>query len=199
VLTHPAHWGWYKRDRLLEAARLAGLPQATLRSEPEAAATRYAETARVGLGETVLVYDLGGGTFDAVVLLRTADGFELLGEPQGVEQLGGADFDEAVLGLVRATLGDRLAGLDPDDPAVLEGLARLRRECVAAKEALSFDTRAEIEVALPRLHTRVSIRRHSLEAMIGPAVHETVAAVRRALDSASVPADELRRVVLTGG
>jgi len=199
VLTHPANWGWYKRDRLLEAARLAGLPEVTLRSEPEAAAMRYAAGARVGVGETILVYDLGGGTFDAAVLLRTPDGFEVLGEPQGVEQLGGADFDEAVLGLVRSTLGDRLAGLDQDDPAVLEALARLRRECVAAKEALSFDTRAEIEVALPRLRTRVSIRRHSLEAMIRPAIHETVAAVRRALDSASVPADTLRCVVLAGG
>ncbi|MCU7730346.1 Hsp70 family protein [Actinoplanes sp. KI2] len=199
VLTHPAVWGRYKRDRLLEAARLAGLPEVTLRAEPEALATRYAATSRVGLGETLLVYDLGGGIFDAAVLLRTADGFELLGEPEGVEQLGGADFDEAMLSLVRATLGDRLAGLDPDDPAVFEALARLRRECVAAKEALSFDTRAEIEVALPRLHTRVSIRRHSLEAMIGPAIHETVAAVRRALDSASVPAGRLRRVVLAGG
>src|SRR5690349_7712815 len=199
VLTHPANWGWYKRDRLLEAARLAGLPEVTLYSEPEAAAVCYAGGTRVGVGESILVYDLGGGTFDAAVLLRTPDGFELLGEPQGVERLGGADFDEAVLGLVRATLGDRLAGLDHDDPAVLAGLARLRRECVAAKEALSFDTRAEIEVALPSLHTRVSVRRHSLEAMIGPAIHETVAAVRRALDSASVPADQLRCVVLAGG
>ncbi len=199
VLTHPANWGWYKRDRLLEAARLAGLPAVTLCSEPEAAAASYAEGTRVGVGETILVYDLGGGTFDAAVLLKTPDGFEVLGEPQGVEKLGGADFDEAVLALVRSTLGDRLAGLDQDDPAVLEGLARLRRGCVAAKEALSFDTRAEIEVELPRLHTRVSIRRHSLEAMIGPAIHETVAAVRRALDSASVPAGELRCVVLAGG
>ena len=199
VLTHPANWGWYKRDRLLEAARLAGLPQVTLCSEPEAAALSYAATNRVEVGETILVYDLGGGTFDAAVLLRTPDGFEVLGEPQGVERLGGADFDDGVLGLVRSTLGDRLAGLDQDDPAVLEGLARLRRQCVAAKEALSFDTRAEIEVALPELHTRVSIRRHSLEAMIGPAIHETVAAVRRALDSASVPADRLHCVVLAGG
>ncbi|MFI5894679.1 Hsp70 family protein [Actinoplanes sp. NPDC051513] len=199
VLTHPANWGPYKRERLMEAARLADLPSVSLRTEPEAAAVRYAGTARVAVGETIAVYDLGGGTFDAAVLRKTADGFEMLGEPQGVEQLGGIDFDEAVLEHVRSTLGDRLAGLDLDDAAVTEALARLRRECVEAKESLSFDTEAEIGVALPRLHTRVRIRRSDFEAMISPALDETVEAMRRALRSASADASSLRCVVLAGG
>ncbi|WP_433378216.1 Hsp70 family protein [Actinoplanes sp. CA-142083] len=199
VLTHPANWGPYKRERLEEAARLADLPSVSLRTEPEAAAVRYAGTARVAVGEIIAVYDLGGGTFDAAVLRKTADGFEMLGEPQGVEQLGGIDFDEAVLEHVRSTLGDRLAGLDLEDAAVTEALARLRRECVEAKESLSFDTEAEIGVALPRLHTRVRIRRSDFEAMISPALDETVEAMRRALRSAKVEASSLRCVMLAGG
>jgi actin-like ATPase involved in cell morphogenesis len=203
VLTYPANWGPYKRERLEEAVRLAGLPSVSsrlsLRTEPEAAAVRYAGTARVAAGETIAVYDLGGGTFDAAVLRKTADGFDVLGEPQGVEQLGGIDFDEAVLEHVRSALGDRLAGLDLEDAAVTEALTRLRRECVEAKESLSFDTEAEIGVALPRLHTRVRIRRSDFEAMISPALDETVEAMRRALRSAAVDASALRCVVLAGG
>jgi outer membrane protein assembly factor BamB/actin-like ATPase involved in cell morphogenesis len=201
VLTHPANWGPYKRELLRQAAQLADLPQVTLRTEPEAAAVRYAGTARVAAGETIAVYDLGGGTFDAAVLRKTVDGFEVLGEPQGVEQLGGIDFDEAILEHVRSTLGEQLALTDADlaEPAVKEALARLRRECVEAKESLSFDTEVEIPVALPRLHTRVRLGRAEFEAMIAPALDDTVAALRRALRSAGVGAEQLRCVVLAGG
>ncbi|WP_433303055.1 Hsp70 family protein [Actinoplanes sp. CA-030573] len=199
VLTYPANWGPYKRELLAKAAELAGVPHAVLRTEPEAAAVRFAGTSRIAVGETIAVYDLGGGTFDAAVLRKTAGGFEVLGEPQGVEQLGGIDFDEAVLEHVRETLGDRLADIDTADPDVREALARLRRECVEAKENLSFDGETQIAVALPRLHTRVTLRRDDFEAMITPALEETVAAVRRALRSAAVEAAELRCVVLAGG
>jgi molecular chaperone DnaK (HSP70) len=74
-----------------------------LRTEPEAAAISYAAGERMADGDVVAVYDLGGGTFDAAVLRRTAGGFELLGRPEGIEQLGGADFDEAVFDHVTRT------------------------------------------------------------------------------------------------
>ncbi|MEU4236343.1 Hsp70 family protein [Actinoplanes sp. NPDC026619] len=199
VLTHPANWGPYKRELLMQAAQLADLPQTTLRTEPEAAAVRYAGTARVAVGETIAVYDLGGGTFDAAVLRKTADGFEIRGEPQGVEQLGGIDFDEAILEYVREQLGPALAGMDLADPAVTEALTRLRCDCVEAKESLSFDTEAEIGVALPRLHTRVRLHRSEFEAMIAPALADTVAAVERALRSAGADPSDLSCIVLAGG
>ncbi|GIF21450.1 outer membrane protein assembly factor BamB/actin-like ATPase involved in cell morphogenesis [Actinoplanes tereljensis] len=199
VLTHPANWGPYKRELLQQAAQLADLRQVTLRSEPEAAAVRYASTARVAVGETIAVYDLGGGTFDAAVLRKTATGFDVLGEPQGVEQLGGIDFDEAILEYVREQLGPNLAEMDLTDPTVTEALTRLRRECVEAKESLSFDTEAEIGVALPRLHTRVRIHRSEFESLISPALDDTIAALRRALRSASVEPADLRCIVLAGG
>src|SRR5581483_10448133 len=94
ALTHPANWGPYKIDLLNQAVRLADLPGADLFTEPEAAATYYASVERMNSGDTVAVYDLGGGTFDATVLRRTDDGFEILGEPEGIERLGGIDFDE---------------------------------------------------------------------------------------------------------
>ena len=199
VLTHPANWGPYKRDLLTQAARLADLSEVTLRTEPEAAALRFAATARVAPGEIIAMYDLGGGTFDAAVLRKSAGGFNVLGEPQGVEQLGGVDFDEAILEYVREALGAGLAGLDPADEAVTAALTRLRRECVEAKEILSFDTEVEIPVSLPALNVRVQLGRAGFEASIAPALADTVAALRRALRSAEVPPEQLRCIVLAGG
>ncbi|GAB1691704.1 Hsp70 family protein [Krasilnikovia sp. M28-CT-15] len=199
VVTHPANWGPYKRELLTQAAQLTDVGAVTLRPEPEAAAVRFAATTRVTPGEIVAVYDLGGGTFDAAVLRKTSDGFALLGEPEGIEQLGGIDFDEAIVEHVRNTLGTALDRLDLADDRVTEALVRLRRDCVEAKENLSYDTEAVLGVALPQLHTRVRINRAEFETMIGPALGDTVAALRRALRSAGTRPEHLRCIVLAGG
>src|SRR4051794_13425895 len=106
TVTHPANWGAFKRDLLTQATELADVPGATLCSEPEAAAIAYASRNRVAAGDRVAVYDLGGGTFDAAVLRRDADGtFGLVGSPEGIEHLGGVDFDEAVFRHVLDAMG----------------------------------------------------------------------------------------------
>ena len=153
TITHPANWGAYKKDLLEQAVHLAGLsgpgnPTIRLLSEPEAAAIHYAGTERVEPGQAVAVYDLGGGTFDVAVLRSTGDSFAILGAPEGIERLGGIDFDAAVLGHVARTLGG-LDDLDPDDPAVATAVAHLRDQCTAAKEALSVDTQTIVPVLLP--------------------------------------------------
>ena len=128
---------------------------ASTMTEPAAAAVQYASTERLEPGEVVAVYDLGGGTFDAALLRKQADGFELLGRPEGLERTGGIDFDEAVFGHVAAALGDTLTELSFDDPRSLAGLSRLRADCVAAKEALSSDTDVAIPVFLPTIPDEV--------------------------------------------
>ncbi|MCY1143538.1 Hsp70 family protein [Actinoplanes sp. Pm04-4] len=199
TLTHPANWGPYKREQFSQAVRLADAGPVKLITEPEAAALQHATARRIALGETVMVYDLGGGTFDVALLRRDSDGFSLVGEPEGVEQLGGADFDEAVFAHVVGALGSAAQELDPDDDDVTEALARLRRDCVEAKEALSFDTETSIPVALPGLHTRVRLNRSELESMIAPALEDTIAATRRALRGAGVEAGQVSAVLLAGG
>jgi len=199
TVPHPANWGPFKRDLLDQAVRMAGLAGVRMCSEPEAAAIAYAAGERVGAGEVITVYDLGGGTFDAAVLRKTEDGFELLGPPEGIEHLGGIDFDEAVFGHVMAALGDAATRLDPDDEVVTAALARLRRDCVEAKEALSDDTETHIPVALPGLHMRVRLNRSELEGMIAPALADTIAATQRALRAARVNPIDVRTILLTGG
>ncbi|HET9517610.1 MAG TPA: Hsp70 family protein [Actinoplanes sp.] len=198
-VTHPANWGPYKRELLQQATHMADVPNVQLRSEPEAAAVQYAAQERVQPGEVVAVYDLGGGTFDAAVLRKTDTGFEILGEPTGIEQLGGVDFDEAILAHVLAMLGPRVEGLSPEDPAVREALTQLRRSCVTAKEDLSDDTEVLVPVALPSLHTRVRLNRSEFEAMISPVLDSTIDAMHRALRSAGVSPDELHSILLAGG
>ena len=70
VLTHPANWGPYRRELFEEVPQLAGVPQVRMITEPEAAAAHYAAARHLADGDTVAVYDLGGGTFDATVLRK---------------------------------------------------------------------------------------------------------------------------------
>ena len=199
AVTHPANWGAYKQEYLSQAIAWAEIERAITLTEPEAAAIHYSSTERVEPGTLVAVYDLGGGTFDAAVLRKTDDGFEIAGEPQGVEQLGGIDFDETLFQQVMAELGDEAERLDPDDPAVANGLHMLRSAVTEAKIDLSTDTQTSVPVALPGLHRSVRITREEFETAIRPAINDTVQALERALRVAGVEAADLSRVLLVGG
>jgi YVTN family beta-propeller protein len=191
VLTHPANWGPYKRDIFAQVPQLAEVHAIRMITEPEAAAAHYASTDRVRDGATVAVYDLGGGTFDATVLRKTPGGFEILGTPQGIEGLGGIDFDEAVYDHVRRSLGETAI-----DRTSMVGL---RQECVLAKEALSSDTEVTIPVLLPDCNTQIRLTRGEFEDMIRPALADTLVTLRGALRSASITESDLTAVLLVGG
>ena len=200
AIAHPASWGGYKRDLIRQALAGVGLSDVTLVSEPEAAAVHYASQERVDEGSTIAVYDLGGGTFDAAVLQKSsAETFRTLGRPEGIERLGGADFDDAVFGHVASCAADDLAGLDTSDPGVLMALARLRRECTEAKEALSTDSEASIPVLLPGGQSQIRLVRSEFEAMIDDGVQTTIEALKRAMQAADTDAEDLSAILLIGG
>jgi actin-like ATPase involved in cell morphogenesis len=199
AITYPANWGNYKTDLLRQAITLADLDRVDTVTEPEAAAIHYASQERVEQGSVIAVYDLGGGTFDAAVLRKTATGWDILGEPQGVERLGGVDFDEAVFQHVVATLDGAVERLDPDDATALAAVARLRFECVDAKEALSTDTEVTIPVLLPNVQTEVRLTRRELEAMVRPALEGSITALDRAIRLANVKTEDVTTILLVGG
>ena len=116
-----------------------------------------------------------------------------------MERLGGIDFDEAIFAHVMTTV--RAAGitLDPNDPATLAGVARLREECRRAKEGLSTDTDATIAVYLPGIQTDVRLTREEFESMIRPRIRETISALDRAARSAGLGFDGIDRILLVGG
>ncbi len=199
VLTHPANWGPFRLEMLDEIARQAGIARYERCTEPEAAAIWYAAQTRVDDGSVVAVYDLGGGTFDTAVLRKVGERFEVLGRPEGVDKLGGIDFDDAVLGYVRDMAGPAFAGLDPLDPEVRRGLAQLRADCVEAKEQLSTRAEVTIGVAIADRRAKVLLDRATYEARVEPLVDLTVRALARTIESAGLAPEHLRSVLLVGG
>jgi hypothetical protein len=201
VLTHPANYTEFKLDKLRAAAEHAGLERARviLLAEPEAAAISYTRDQKVNVGDVIAVYDFGGGTFDAALVRNTAAGFELIGVPEGMERLGGIDFDQAVLAHVDNSVGGLVTGADRSDPQTLPAQARLRVDCRRAKEALSVDGDTTIPVALPGLQTEIRLTRSEFESMVRPRIVQTVAALERTIASAGLTTADITRVLLVGG
>ena len=206
ALTCPASWGPYKIslfEQAVQATRIGEMTRlgsAKLLSEPQAAAISYASRERVEVGAHLAVYDLGGGTFDAAVVRKDSPtAFTVLGRPEGIDGLGGVTFDEMLLDHVCAAAGVLLTQLDPNDPDIVPEVARLRRECTEAKEALSVDTDTTIAVSLGGVRQRVRVTRAEFEEMIRPELERTIEALHGALGSADVGADQVDAILLVGG
>ncbi|WP_370964387.1 Hsp70 family protein [Amycolatopsis sp. cg9] len=199
VLTHPAEWGGYRRRRLAEASRAAGLTDVGLLPEPVAAATWYAAQERVEPGALIAIYDFGGGTFDASVVRKTADSVEIHGEPGGDDRVGGIDFDHALFRRVCANAGVDPARLDPGDSAAVAALAQLFASVVEAKEALSADVEVRIPVVLPGITRQVLITRAEFEDLIRSRLEGTVGVFGQVVRRAGVAPSDLHAVLLVGG
>ena len=134
VITCPAEFDPLERDAIAKAGKLAGFDEVALLDEPVAAGVAY-QRAGQAVGEHVLVYDLGGGTFDLAVLVRDGDqGYRLALEPQGIRRCGGDDFDRALYDyLDQVALNELGRPIAPDDKLDKAFL----RECREAKEALT--------------------------------------------------------------
>ncbi|MBN2496269.1 MAG: Hsp70 family protein [Deltaproteobacteria bacterium] len=197
VITVPAYFSDAQRSATREAGALAGLEVLRILNEPTAASLAY------GFGDgqrrTAMVYDLGGGTFDVSIITTEADVTEVLAS-HGNTQLGGDDFDELLLGRLKAEFEQR-HGLDLDRLA----LARLARAAEEAKQRLSFEPHVRIrEDALVTVdgkpfHLDVEISREQYEDMIRPHIESTLESVSRALDDAGRSPGELDAILLAGG
>ena len=197
ALAYPAHWGTYKQALIAGALRAAGLAEVLLVTEPAAAITDAALPAAIGV-QTVLVYDFGGGSFDAAVMTRSATGeFAAVGIPQGLDWLGGDDFDQAIFSRVRD--GVRLTDTVPADPEILTQMSRLREACTQAKETLSLDTEVTIPVATTRYRTRFRLVRAEFDELIRDAIDDTLDAAKRVIGSAGLAVADLDAIVLVGG
>ncbi|GAA2176668.1 hypothetical protein GCM10009846_31330 [Agrococcus versicolor] len=199
VLTCPAAWGPYRREHFAKVAELSGVAIDEIVTDPVATATYVSHERRLEEGAVLAVFDLGGRTFDATVLRMRADGLEVLGNPEGVEHLGGDDFDDAVRGLVDQRVGGRISALDAANPHDAATLATIDAACTSAKEALSVREEAVVRMVLDDGEHEVAITRADLERSIRPAVGLAVAALLRTIDSAGIDADAVDTVILAGG
>jgi molecular chaperone DnaK (HSP70) len=200
VLCHPAAWGPYRRGLLHEALWQTGLDGVTLLPEPVAAAEEYAARQPAADGATLAVYSLGGTHCECSVVRRTANtAFEVLASAESGVPVGGADFDDAILGWVRDQVGHAATELDATDPPVRRALARLRERCAAAKERLSEVAETVIEVRLPGVHTDVLLTRARFEELIRPALAGTLDTLTHTVRAAGVAPADLEAAILVGG
>lgn len=199
TLTVPAAWGDHHRRLMTEVAAQAGLADVGLLAEPIAIAVHYAAQARLDVGSTVAVYDLGGATLDTALVRRTADGYELLGPPGGDDTVGGDVFDDVVMQHVRRSLGNALAMVDLTDAAVLAELQQIRDNAVAAKEALSSEVDTAIAVGIGGVPRQLRYTRGEFEGAIRIPVMRTVDALERTVAAAGLTVGQVQAVLLAGG
>ena len=193
VITVPAYFNDAQRQATKDAGRIAGLEVMRLVNEPTAAALAYGlEKRRDGI---VVVYDLGGGTFD-ISILRLHDGiFEVLATG-GDTHLGGDDIDNLLL---RIALEDLASEWGEDVSSHNEAVQLLRRAVIAAKEELSFVPAATIQLDYHGRKYQRRLDRTLFERLITPVVDRTLGPCRQAMADAEVTPEQIDEVVLVGG
>jgi molecular chaperone DnaK len=199
VITVPAYFNDAQRQATREAGELAGLEVVRILNEPTAASLTYDPSQREL--RRMLVYDLGGGTFD-VSIVQTQEGVVEVLASHGDTQLGGDDFDDLLLKHVSEQF-QREHGVDPRTNLIAK--SRLLRAVEAAKRHLSAHPFARIEEEFlmekdsRALHLNMEISREEYEAMIRPLMDRTMDCVQRALDDSHLTASAINKVVLVGG
>ncbi|NEV63958.1 Hsp70 family protein [Thiorhodococcus minor] len=199
VITVPAYFSDAQRQATRDAGQLAGLEVVRIINEPTAAALAY--EADHTTAKTILVYDLGGGTFDVSVVRLSQDVTEVLAS-HGNNHLGGDDFDAKLVAHVVEHL-KQSKGVDPSDARA--AMARIVRACEDAKIALSDAPYAHIEeeYLLEKdggpVNLSLEIDRETYEDMIAGYIDETLEAVHIALKGASLAVSDIDEVLLVGG
>jgi Fe-S protein assembly chaperone HscA len=193
VITVPAYFNDAQRQATKDAGRIAGLEVLRLVNEPTAAALAYGLDKREN--GIVAVYDLGGGTFD-ISILKLHDGiFEVLAT-NGDTHLGGDDIDNLLL---RIALEDVASEWGADLSTDSEGVQRLRRAVIHAKEQLSFVPAAAIELEYHGKKYQREITRELYDKLITPIVDRTLGPCRDCIKDAGVSVDQIDEVVMVGG
>ncbi len=200
VITVPAYFTDSQRQATKDAGRIAGLDVKRIINEPTAAALSY------GLDKTesqqkILVYDLGGGTFD-VSILEIGDGvFEVLAT-NGNNHLGGDDFDKVLIDFLAESF-KKENGIDLRDDNM--SLQRLKEAAEKAKKELSSTNTTNVNLpfitatASGPLHLNIDVTRAKFEALSKHLVEKTIDPMKKALADAGLSANELDQIILVGG
>ena len=201
VITVPAYFNDAQRQATKDAGKIAGLDVVRIINEPTASALAFGSDKETSKEQKILVYDLGGGTFD-VSILDIADGtFEVL-STNGDTHLGGDDFDEAIINWLADNFKrENNIDLRQDKMA----LQRLKEAAEKAKKDLSGMVQTQISLpfisAGPAgpLHLEATLTRAQFNEMTKGLVEKTLIPVRQALKDAGLTANDIHQVLLVGG
>lgn len=201
VITIPATYREYKRKLIESAGMSAGFSSVRLLAEPIAAAIYYTDRHQdlLTAGEIILVYDLGGGTFDATLIQKEGSSFEILAQPMGLEQCGGTDFDRAIYQYLcercSESLREKLSCKSEWRARSIVGDL-----CVRAKHQLSetIETTIDIPVGIDRVESYL-LTRQELSTRIAPFIDDTIEVCDRTIASAGISWRDVDRVLMVGG
>ncbi|XP_039847782.1 heat shock 70 kDa protein BIP5-like isoform X2 [Panicum virgatum] len=197
VVTVPAYFNDAQRQATKDAGVIAGLTVLRTVNEPTAAAIAYGIDKKDGAERNVLVFDLGGGTFDVSVLAIDNGVFEVLAT-NGDTHLGGEDFDQRVMDyfikLIRRKHGRDISG-------DARALGKLRRECERAKRALSnqHQVRVEVEALFDGVDFSEQMTRARFEELNNDLFRRTMVPVKKAMADAGLKKADINEIVLVGG
>jgi molecular chaperone DnaK len=200
VITVPAYFNDAERQATKDAGKIAGLEVERIINEPTAAALAYGLD-KMDEDQTILVYDLGGGTFD-VSVLELGDGVFEVRSTAGDNRLGGDDFDQVIIDYLVAEF-KKENGIDLSKDKM--ALQRLKDAAEKAKKDLSGVTSTQISLPFITageagpLHLEVSLSRAKFDDITSSLVERTMGPVRQALQDAGISASELDKVILVGG
>ncbi|APC48214.1 molecular chaperone DnaK [Virgibacillus halodenitrificans] len=200
VITVPAYFNDAERQATKDAGKIAGLEVERIINEPTAAALAYGID-KDDQDQTILVYDLGGGTFD-VSILDIGDGtFEVV-STAGDNRLGGDDFDEVIINhMVQEFKKENGIDLSKDKMAT----QRLKDAAEKAKKDLSGVSQTQISLPFITageagpLHLEMNLTRAKFEELSSDLVERTMVPTRKALSDASLSANDIHKVILVGG
>ena len=200
VITVPAHFTDSQRQSTKDAGKIAGLDVLRIVNEPTAAALAYGFGRRPD-SERVLIYDLGGGTFDVSILDLSGDVVEVIAT-FGDTFLGGEDFDRRIVEHLLKEF-ESTEGIDLREDVM--ALQRLRDAAEKAKCDLSVSESTEVNLPFiasgatgPR-HLSIELERAVLESLVGDIVERTMETVERCLADASMKGEDIDQVILVGG
>ena len=201
VITVPAYFNDSQRQATKNAGKIAGLEVLRIINEPTAAALAYGLDKQDRKNQKILVYDLGGGTFD-VSILEIGDGvFEVL-STNGNTRLGGDDFDNRIIDLLIEEF-KKENGIDLSQ----DKLAKQRLKEAAEKAKIELSTLTQTTISLPFItadatgpkHLEYNLTRAKFENMISDLIEQTLVSTRNALKDAGLNKSEIANVVLVGG
>ncbi len=196
VITVPAYFNDAQRQATKNAGKIAGLNVERIINEPTAAALAYGLD-KQNESQTVLVYDLGGGTFD-VSILELGDGVFEVKSTSGNNRLGGDDFDQRIIDYIVDDIKEQ-HGVDLSDNKM--ALQRIKEESEKAKKTLSNVTSTDISLPFitADLNYETTLTRAKFESLISDLVDSTLEPVRKALKDAKLKASDIDKVILVGG
>ncbi|PID00470.1 MULTISPECIES: molecular chaperone DnaK [unclassified Sporosarcina] len=200
VVTVPAYFNDAQRQATKDAGKIAGLEVERIINEPTAAALAYGLD-KTDEDQTILVYDLGGGTFD-VSILELGDGVFQVRSTAGDNKLGGDDFDDIIMDyLVQEFRKENSIDLSKDKMA----MQRLKDAAEKAKKDLSGVTSTSISLPFITageagpLHMEITLTRGKFDELTADLVERSMIPTRQALKDADLTASEIDRVILVGG